>query len=202
MSPTSRLYVHVSTILYNSRRFSTFLYIQTAQLLAIVTTVIKQVQGDGADVNPQVQWLQSPVAYGSCVVVADEVSRARKKQMYPPSLLREAILLQYVADSRIDTVLQEMFSKMFWRPLLPNPYPSIVNLFAAAATRQDLWSATDGDVLEDLVESKTIDPVGTGDNSDAFHVHRSKDTSSRDTIFGQASALMFAHPGRLGELYR
>jgi len=77
-------------------------------------------------------------------VVAD----LKKRGKVPPEISREATLIKYLVDLRIDIVVQEVLQGiMLEGKLYPNPFPLIVTRFRAESTRHVVWTEKDTDLL-------------------------------------------------------
>ncbi|GBG24300.1 Hypothetical Protein FCC1311_005182 [Hondaea fermentalgiana] len=87
------------------------------------------------------------------VSVPNAIKLAKKKRNVPTSIAREAVLLEYVTETRIDAVLRDIVLDVLNNgKLYPNPYPLVVARLRAEVARHALWREPDPDLLK-LVSS-------------------------------------------------
>lgn len=89
------------------------------------------------------------------VSVPNAIKAAKKKRNVPASIAREAVILEYVTETRIDKVLREIVLDVFNNgKLYPNPYPLIVARLRAEVSRHALWREADPELLRRVTTSR------------------------------------------------
>eukprot|EP00516_Mucochytrium_quahogii_P003707 CAMPEP_0203746136 /NCGR_PEP_ID=MMETSP0098-20131031/1664_1 /ASSEMBLY_ACC=CAM_ASM_000208 /TAXON_ID=96639 /ORGANISM=" , Strain NY0313808BC1" /LENGTH=753 /DNA_ID=CAMNT_0050634121 /DNA_START=1 /DNA_END=2265 /DNA_ORIENTATION=- len=120
--------------------------------------------------------------YARCVSVPNAVKVAKKKRELPAEILREATLLDYVTQTRLDSVLHEVMLEVFTNgKLYPNPFPLIVGRFRAETLRHGMWRETDKEVLSLLSHGRKRSKVVSERNG----LHK----LVRNNIYGTSFAL-------------
>ncbi len=167
----------------------------------MVEEVVKRVGGNesgGAELAKQQELAAGGHTYNNQLVVnvAEEVKRGIKKMLFPAAVAKEAVLLQYVGDTNLDSSLQEILMEVFSRGTLPpNPFPMVLSRIKAQAMRQSLWTEEDPELLfkfkVDENHSKLVDQ-----NSFTYYLKESKEPM----LFGSMTALQFCDPTTLSTL--
>lgn len=82
------------------------------------------------------------------VSVPNAIKTAKKQRKVPMEIAREATLLRYVTDTRIDKVLYQIAMELFTSgKLYPNPYLQVVSRVRAEALRHHLWHNSDQQLI-------------------------------------------------------
>jgi len=84
------------------------------------------------------------------VNVPKAVKTAKKKRTVPASIAREAVLLEYLTETRVDSVIQELVVDIFFKngKMFPNPYPRIVGRLRGEVARHELWRQSDTELQQ------------------------------------------------------
>ena len=120
---------------------------------------------------------------------------------YPAHLLREAVIMQYIVDTRLDKAMQEMFSSLMnGEALATNPTSYVLGAFQARAMRQAAWRETDASIERRLLPFSARDRAKTIADPDTF-VHESAyecDVDGVDGVYGSRSAMQLVHRSVIG----
>ena len=162
----------------------------------LVNAIVNQVTtGDG----PKHSGLRRPRIM--CVDVEKEVKRGIRSQRYPASICKEATILQYTVDTRLDTALQSVLMSTMSNALIPNPFPFVVNKLIGWACRHALWGEPDSHILAACnttqlkmihLSSYTYRGTQGGDEYGG---------GSEDKVFGSRPALRLVNPQGLHNLW-
>ena len=71
--------------------------------------------------------------------VSQETRRYKQSNKFPSKVLREATVMQYLVDSRVDTTIEQMYQQLLSEPLYPNPYPRVTIILQSAWARHEFW---------------------------------------------------------------
>jgi hypothetical protein len=88
--------------------------------------------------------------------VAKETRKYKASNKFPSKVLREATVMQYLADSRVDTTIEQMYQQLLSEPLYPNPYPRVTIILQSAWARHEFWRRSDKDMVSELQSVKAI----------------------------------------------
>jgi hypothetical protein len=86
--------------------------------------------------------------------VMQETRRYKANNKFPSKVLREATIMQYLVDSRVDTTIEQMYQQLLSEPLYPNPYPRVTIILQSAWARHEFWRRSDSDMLNELMSVK------------------------------------------------
>ena len=88
------------------------------------------------------------VAAGTCLDTEACERWMRKHRYAPPRFNSAAMLLQYVADARLDETLQRVLVNIMQPPLVRNPFPEAVGRLRAAGHQFDVsFHLSGGDLI-------------------------------------------------------
>ena len=86
--------------------------------------------------------------------VKAETKRALKKETYPGTIVKEAVLLQYVVDARLDRAVESTLKYFMEHPQpLRNPVSTIALQFRDYEVRHLLWTQSDKELLQQVAVS-------------------------------------------------
>lgn len=121
-----------------------------------VSAMVGRIWADTEGVEVPVS-LQAPSMRIRVVNVAVEQERQRKTKIYPASLAREAVLMQYVVDTQLEraiaTALEDIYAT---RVLKGNPMNIILLRIKASSQRFELWKEADEDFRRELVNTREL----------------------------------------------
>ena len=140
------------------------------------------------------------------VNVKSETKRALKKETYPGTIVREAVLLQYVVDARLDRAVEETLEHFMENPQpRRNPVSTIALKFRDYEVRHLLWNETDGELLKEVAKAQSFVAGSTGKDKvygRSFSGAKvfPKGSDPPDGVFGTESALQFVNAKKLQPL--
>ena len=88
--------------------------------------------------------------------VMQETRRYKQTNKFPSKVLREATVMQYLVDSRVDTTIEQMYQQLLSEPLYPNPYPRVTIVMQSAWARLEFWRRSDMDMLSEITAVSLI----------------------------------------------
>eukprot|EP00753_Platysulcus_tardus_P022032 PLAT9204.1.p1 GENE.PLAT9204.1~~PLAT9204.1.p1 ORF type:complete len:1219 (-),score=610.96 PLAT9204.1:76-3654(-) len=94
--------------------------------------------------------------------VSSEVSRSVRRKRFIPAAAREGVVMQYVADMRLDEALTDVLSLALARARSSAraggthglPFPALLAALQAWAARASFWHRCDGEVRADLLPAR------------------------------------------------
>jgi hypothetical protein len=127
--------------------------------------------------------------------VAEETRRYKKTNKFPPKVLREATVMQYMIDARVDLTFEQMYQQLLLEPLYPNPFPRVTIILQSAWARHEFWNRSDADMEKELL---VVKPEIA--NTKAFtYIARGGNSSE---VFGTLAAVRIADSKKLCALYK
>lgn len=127
--------------------------------------------------------------------VAEATRRYKKTNKFPPKVLREATILQYIIDARVDLTLQQIYQQLLSEPLYPNPYPRVTILLQSAWARHEFWTQTDAEIEKEI--SSVSPEIATA--SSYTYIARGGNESK---VFGTLAAVRIADAKKLCNLFK
>eukprot|EP00232_Nephroselmis_pyriformis_P010010 CAMPEP_0182898984 /NCGR_PEP_ID=MMETSP0034_2-20130328/27810_1 /TAXON_ID=156128 /ORGANISM="Nephroselmis pyriformis, Strain CCMP717" /LENGTH=524 /DNA_ID=CAMNT_0025032981 /DNA_START=40 /DNA_END=1611 /DNA_ORIENTATION=+ len=88
--------------------------------------------------------------------VAAETAANKESHAAGHAFAREAVLLQYAVDTRLDEVLQSLLLELTEPPLLRNPYSRLVRRLRSQGVKMELWGERDRRVMRESINDIVV----------------------------------------------
>ena len=153
------------------------------------------------------------------VNVSIETRKFKQSNKFPSKVLREATVMQYLVDSRVDTTIEQMYQQLLSEPLYPNPYPRVTIILQSAWARQEFWQRSDKDMVSELSSAQamlaTKDPLYRLEDDDSMSNTEGKENihsglpytyiirgGDQSAVWGTLASVRIADPKNLCMLYK
>jgi hypothetical protein len=151
--------------------------------------------------------------------VAAETRKYRSSNKFPTKVLREATVMQFLVDARVDTTIEHMYQQLLSEPLYPNPYPKVTIILQSAWARQEFWQRSDKDMVSELSSAQamlaTKDPLYRLEDGDSMSNTEGKENihsglpytyiirgGDQSAVWGTLASVRIADPKNLCMLYK